>query len=77
MGRHRQRFIIDNFNEAKIGARYATRLEDIKSKLFRSAPLQPSQGSAITPLASDVDDEIAGFIDRPMPARSKPSRHFF
>ena len=32
IARSGQRFIIDNFNEAKIGARYATRLEDIKSK---------------------------------------------
>ena len=72
VARSGQRFIIDNFSEAKIGARYATRLEDIKSKLFRSAPLQPSQRAAIAPLTSDVDDEIAGFIDEPKLEGSKP-----
>jgi GT2 family glycosyltransferase/glycosyltransferase involved in cell wall biosynthesis len=70
IARSGKRFIIDNFNEAKIGARYATRLEGLKSKLFRSAPVQKSQETAI---ASHIDDEIAGFIDRPMPKGSKPS----
>ena len=67
-----QRFVSDNFNEAKIGARYAARLEDLKSKIIRSATAQQSQTAAIAPLASDIDDEIAGYIDLPVPDGSKP-----
>jgi FkbM family methyltransferase len=67
-----QRFVSDNFNEAKIGARYAARLEDVKSKIIRSAPAQQLQRAAIAPLASDVDDKIEGYIDLPVPEGSKP-----
>ena len=67
IARSGQRFVSENFNEAKIGARYAARLEDLKSKIIRSAPAQQSQRAAIAPLASNVDDEIAGYIDLPVP----------
>ena len=72
IARSGQRFVSENFNEAKIGARYAARLEGLKSKIIRSAPAQQSQRAAIAPLASDVDDEIAGHIDLPVADRSKP-----
>ena len=72
IARSGQRFVTDNFNEAKIGARYSARLEDLKSKLIRSAAAQQSQRAARAPLASDVDDEIAGFVDLPVPEGSTP-----
>jgi O-antigen biosynthesis protein len=67
-----QRFVSENFNEAKIGARYAARLEEVKNKIIRSAPAQQLQWAAMTPLASNVDDEIEGYLDLPVREGSKP-----
>jgi GT2 family glycosyltransferase/glycosyltransferase involved in cell wall biosynthesis len=76
IARSGQRFVIDNFNEATIGARYAARLAELRRTVFRSTPTQSRQRTSIA-LALDIiaplgsDDEIIGFIDHPAPDGSK------
>jgi glycosyltransferase involved in cell wall biosynthesis len=65
IARSGQRFIIDNFNEAAIGARYAARLAELRSRISRAVSAQSLQETVIAPLGSNVEDEIAGFIDQP------------
>ena len=76
IARSGQRFVIDNFNEATIGARYAARLAELRRTVFRSTPTQSRQRTSIA-LASDIiaplgsDDQIVGCIDHPAPEGSK------
>jgi GT2 family glycosyltransferase/glycosyltransferase involved in cell wall biosynthesis len=71
IARSGQRFVIDNFNEAAVGARYAARLAELRSSISRVAPGQALQATVAALVASDVEDEIVGFIDHPALDQSK------